>query len=247
MKKKAKWVKYFFIFTLLLLVSSFVESQNQKVIDSLKSVIINSKIDTVKINALLYIGEQFILSNPDTTLIYEQRALDLSNSFLKQNNSEVVKKSLYRQKADAINNIGYILKMKGQIPKALEYYHKSLKIREYIKDKTGVATSLNNIGLIYLTQGDVGKALEYYLKSLSLLKEIDDKKGIAYSLINIGKIYKSKADSFGMQNGNKDTIKNYVSKALDCYNKSLDIQEKINNKKIKSENLPQIKHKWDSI
>ena len=82
----------------------------------------------------------------------------------------------------------------GDIPKALEYYHKSLKIREEIGDKKGIANSLNNIGYIYDVQGDIPKGLEYYHKSLKIREEIGDKKGIAMSLNNIGYIYNSQGD-----------------------------------------------------
>jgi two-component sensor histidine kinase len=101
------------------------------------------------------------------------------------------------------------------IPKALEYYHKSFKIQEEIGDKEGIANSLNNIGYVYHNQGDIPKALEYYHKSLKIQEEIGDKEGIAISLNNIGVIYRSQGD---------------IPKALEYYHKSLNIQEEIGNK-----------------
>ena len=115
----------------------------------------------------------------------------------------------------ALNNIGYVYRNQGDIPKALEYYHKSLKIQEEIGDKSGIATSLNNIGLIYYNQGDLPKALEYYHKSLKIEEEIGNKKGIATSLINIGTIYSGQGD---------------IPKALEYFHKSLKIQEEIGGK-----------------
>jgi len=62
-------------------------------------------------------------------------------------------------------NIGFIYENQGDIAKALEYHHMSLKIREDIGNKEGIADSLNYIGGIYDDQGNIPKALEYYLKS----------------------------------------------------------------------------------
>ena len=101
--------------------------------------------------------------------------------------------------AGSLNNIGMIYNNQGvaateasakeeHFTKALEYFHKSLKIREEIGDKNGIATSLNNIGYIYRSQGDIPKGLEYYHKSLKIYEELGDKKGIAISLNNIGVI-----------------------------------------------------------
>ena len=66
----------------------------------------------------------------------------------------------------------------GNITKALEYYTKSLKIKEEIGDKEGVGISLSSIGLIYSEQGDLSNALKYLNKSLRLYTEIGDKKNL---------------------------------------------------------------------
>jgi tetratricopeptide (TPR) repeat protein len=86
--------------------------------------------------------------------------------------------------------------------KALEYYLKSLKLREQINDKRGIAISLSNIGHAYADMGDPdckasmeeclragqNKGMEYFQRSLTILEEIQDKWGIANSLNDIGTI-----------------------------------------------------------
>ena len=69
----------------------------------------------------------------------------------------------------------------------MNYYRKSLKIREEIGYKEGIAYSLNNIGGLYENQGDIPKSLGYYHKSLKIFKEIGYKDGVTLSLNNIGK------------------------------------------------------------
>ncbi|MBI4648694.1 MAG: tetratricopeptide repeat protein, partial [Bacteroidia bacterium] len=124
------------------------------------------------------------------------------------------------------NNIGYIYGNQGDIPRALEFFSKSLNIREEIGDKKGMAGSYNNIGAIYDNQGDIPRALEFYSKSLKIQEEIADKKGMAGSYNNIGAIYgvqaseaKSRHDMVG-----SDSL---INKALEFFSKSLKIYEEI--------------------
>ena len=89
------------------------------------------------------------------------------------------------------------------LQKALNYYLESLKIRDKIGDKIGLAYSLNNIGVIYSTFGDptitdskkksleIGrhKSLDFFDRSLKLRIKSGDKHGISSSLINIAGVY----------------------------------------------------------
>ncbi|MBL4625362.1 MAG: tetratricopeptide repeat protein [Flavobacteriales bacterium] len=86
----------------------------------------------------------------------------------------------------SLNNIGLIYNKHGDpsvtsstevslrvgITKALEYYHESLKIREDIGNKNGIALSLNNLGSIELDQGRVTSALNYAMRGLEIAQEI---------------------------------------------------------------------------
>ena len=72
---------------------------------------------------------------------------------------------------------------------ALDYFNRSLAIREEIGDKNGISASLNSIGLIYMKHNKYDKALEYLSRSLKLTEELKDKSGISVSLINLGKLY----------------------------------------------------------
>lgn len=115
----------------------------------------------------------------------------------------------------ALNNLGFINNDLGDIAKALEYHHKSLRLREEIGDKNGIALSFNNIGYVYNSQGDTVKALEYYHKSMQLRKELKDQIGVAYSLNNIGVIYKDQG---------------LTSKALKYFEEALKIGEEESDK-----------------
>ena len=64
--------------------------------------------------------------------------------------------------ASALHIQGVSFYFRGDYTRAIDYYTRSLKIKEEIGDKKGIATSLNNIGNIYVDQGDYAKALDYY-------------------------------------------------------------------------------------
>jgi serine phosphatase RsbU (regulator of sigma subunit) len=102
--------------------------------------------------------------------------------------------------------------LQNDIPKALDYYLKSLKIREECGDKAATANSLSNIGNLFYAQNNMPKALYYSERSLKLQEEMDDKEGMSYSLNNLGGIYFNKGD---------------IPKALNYYGRSKKIREDI--------------------
>jgi adenylate cyclase len=208
---------------IILLLTSFkgvaqnFSSEEQHQIDSLNQVIANpNSPDTSLAGSCVALSEILYVSNIDTLKSLCEKAKFIAEKALKANPIGQTKKSLLTHLGGALNNIGYVYGQQGDISKALEYYHKSLKIQEEIGCKVGIATSFNNIGFIYQNQGDFPKALEYFHKSLKIDEEIGNKKGIASVLNNIGLIFYNLGD---------------IPKALEYWHKSLKIQEEIVNKK----------------
>jgi len=206
-------MRYFI--SLFVLLSYSVKAQDQRLIDSLNQAYQTAKHDTDKINCLFALGEALIGPDPDTVLIIEKIVEQLAEKGLDSDPPPALEKKYLFSLAVALNNIGYIHENQGDIPKGLEYHHKSLKIREEIGNKVGIAMSLHNIGYIYDVQGDIPLALEYYHKSLKIDEEIGNKSGIAQSSNNIGFIYDDQGD---------------IPKALEYYHKSLKIYEEIGDK-----------------
>jgi tetratricopeptide (TPR) repeat protein len=110
---------------------------------------------------------------------------------------------------ESLNNLGLVYRKFGdpdcrsQIPetcmrsgvqKALEYYLRSLKVKEEVKDVNGIGISYNNIGGVYSFLGDYDKALDYFNKSLELRNKINDKQGQSIALNNIGSTYLKKKE-----------------------------------------------------
>jgi serine phosphatase RsbU (regulator of sigma subunit) len=118
-----------------------------------------------------------------------------------------------------LSNLGNVYWYLGKFDKAIDYYIKSMKIREKIADTIGIATAISNIGIVHQIQKNFKKANEYYFKSVdyyqSLLKSAKKNKrkdvsniksGLSNSLNNIGAIY--------LEYKNLDSASLFIEKSL---------------------------------
>ena len=105
---------------------------------------------------------------------------------------------------------------------ALDYFDKSLKIKEKLGDTRGIATVYNNMGNVYFGKKDFKNALEHYQKSLKLREAAMAKRDMAISLRNIGRVFF--ADS------------NYI-KTEEYYAESLNIFKEIEDKEQEAQLL----------
>lgn len=191
-----------------------VSDQDKKLMDSCLTIYHKAKSDTDKVNVIKVIVEE---SWDDKVWPkYNNWVYNYTTVALKKKITKKEKRKLLFSLASAINNIGYLNSIRGNVREALEYYHKSLTIQQKLGDKEGTATSLNNIGAIYNKQGNIQGALEYYHKSLKTYQEIKNEFGQAQTLNNIGHIYQSQEE---------------VDLALEYFHKSLKIFEKTDNKR----------------
>ncbi|MEH6535650.1 MAG: adenylate/guanylate cyclase domain-containing protein [Psychroserpens sp.] len=161
--------------------------------------------DSIRTDAFKnYIWDGFLFDKPDSAFTLAEELVTFAKTEQYPN-----------AKAEAYNIQGVSFWLKANYLKALDYYKRSLKIREEIGDKKGISASLYNIGNIYLRQGNYPQALDYHQRSLKIEEEIGNIEGVASSLGNIGLIYSEQ---------------NNFPKALDYYTKSLKTQEEIGDK-----------------
>jgi len=90
-----------------------------------------------------------------------------------------------------------------------------------IENKYNVANAYQGIGDIFKLRGNNNKAKEYYFKSLNKFVNIGDKFQISEMYYTIGNYY--------FDIGEKNSSQLNFDKALDNYNKALDIAQKIGN------------------
>lgn len=112
-------------------------------------------------------------------------------------------------------DIGSVYSRQSNIPEALDYMKRSVKIFERINNLTHLPYALNNIGATYIREGNYPLALEYLQKSLHLAEKGGMTRLACSSNSNIGGVHIS--------------LKHY-EKALPYLKKSVALAKEINNK-----------------
>ena len=208
-----------FLYFLLMGQSSFTQTfspEQQNQLDSLNSIIDNpNNHDTLLVSAYLDLSTIWHLSDFDLFKSLSLKAKKIAEDGLKSNPTDPVKHSLLKSLSVALSNMGNVYDYEGDKTKALELFYQSMRIKEDLGDKKGIASSLNSIGLNYKHQGDIPKAIEFYTKALIIREEIGDKEAIAQSLTNIGLVYQHQGD---------------IPKALENYHRALKIFEETGGK-----------------
>lgn len=189
-----------------------LSEEDKELLEESLKIFHSANEDTSRINALSNICENM---NHDDWSKYQFYQYQIIEKALKKSNSSEVNDKLTVSLSGALNNLGIIYEIKGDVKKAINCYKKSITIDKKRNDKKGVALTLNNLGFVYDKQGDIPKALEIYHQSLKFLEENKDKYGMGVTLNNIGLIYKYQGDS---------------SKALDYLNRSLKLREELGDK-----------------
>ena len=201
MKKKA----ILFIAISLIVMQALSQKQGQARIDSLLQQLPKSKEDTNKVKLLNDLSYTYRTINSDEGIRFGMQCLSLAGRLRWKPGMaaayDVLGMNYHYGKAD--------------YPRALDYYLKSLKIREEVNDKLRMSISYNRLGTIYFRLSELEKALDYYQKSLQIARESGDKVSMQEVMINIGSLYQKQHD---------------YPKALDNFNEALKINQSIGNK-----------------
>lgn len=202
----------------------YANAQTDK-IDSLKSVVAQNKKDSTVVNALLEISTLLSRTEPEKSEDYAKQAITLAEQinfkkgqafgyknlglllyFKGELNKDLVnywKTSLnlfteINFKSGISNlqsNLGSVYQTKGDDPTALDYFLKSVRIAEEIKDSLRIATAYLNIGSVYINETiTYGQALEAFEKSKVISDKINYREGSGYAGINIADLYLKKND-----------------------------------------------------
>src|SRR5688572_5824024 len=139
-------------------------------------------LDTAKnqyrVKALNELFRSRLQSDPVEATGYTREALSLATDINDQ-----------KGMAASYNNLGIAYKNQGALDKSLEYYIRSLKIYETLKNSDGIATTKNNIATIYSIKGDFGQAMKYMEESYALFVQLGDQTRIVGSLNNLGNLH----------------------------------------------------------
>jgi signal transduction histidine kinase len=169
--------KYLLLLTVLFVFA--ISYSQQKIIDSLKTILTQNPIDSVKVKTYGDLCWYYRNVSTDSAFVYGDYALKLS----KETGS-------LKGEAQAYNDIGIIHYGIAEYKKSLKSYNYSLKIRKDLKDTLGIAALYNKMGLCHQNMFKMDSAIYYATKALKIY---EDKKNVRYANFiktNIANIYK---------------------------------------------------------
>lgn len=135
----------------------------------------------------------------------------------------------YNRSESIYNNIGLVYLNEKKYDEALTYFTKSIKIKENLGNKLGIAITYNNIGELYKKMNKYEIASIYFKKSYAISEKIDDKEGMVFCLNNFGEIRSSNAE---------------LDSAIVFFEQALEISDGVNNKFLKAQSLYNIGHSY---
>ncbi|MEW6467996.1 MAG: tetratricopeptide repeat protein [Bacteroidota bacterium] len=161
--------------------------------DSLAGVIADAGHDTVLIKAYNDLCEEIYSSEVDSALQLCSLVVQLTDKYL-AGATGALKTFCFRERAQALNNLGAMLDYKGDSKNSIPLYKQSLELSMAINDLKQVARTFNNMGYAYKLLGNVTEALNHYEKSLEIKRQLNDSAGIANTLNNIGIILENNGE-----------------------------------------------------
>ena len=165
------------IFFLALVFSQLGFSQSKSEVDSLKNLLKNTEIDSIKVDLYNQLSHQLIYLCKDTSEIFAQLGMSLSNKIGYQKGT-----------AKSYLNFGNISNIEGDFNKAIEQFLKAMEIFQNINDSVGIAKVYSRLGLTHYLLRSLDKSLEYNRLALTI-SEKTNKKDIENIYNNIGLVY----------------------------------------------------------
>ncbi|MEO6405043.1 MAG: ATP-binding protein [Ferruginibacter sp.] len=172
-------MKKILFLTLLLFGYANAFTQSTQEITDLQHQLAIAKDDTSRIKAQIGLCYIYRLGNTDSSLLYGQRALKLSEQI-----------NYPRGEILALSFMGLTMQQLGNLPKALELAFKALEIGKtyHLERLTGAA--LNAIGETYIILKDYTKALHYLHIQKANAEAYGSEEGLAYSKYDLGIAFK---------------------------------------------------------
>lgn len=148
--------------------------------NSIESILASSANNNDKIVQINALGKKLIENNQLTEAEKAtQKAIEMSKSF-------------EQGKAGALDNMGLIAQARFDYTNAMNYFVESLRLKDAIGDKAGIAASKNYIGKIFFFQRDEDNALNNYQAALTQITNTKESLAIKAEIHqNLGDLYLS--------------------------------------------------------
>lgn len=188
---------------ILFLLSAVRCHAQQTVMDSLLTLLKTDQPDTLKMLHLYQLSDECEMTGSyQAGLNHCENLMKLGDEILARDKDSKVQKAVKKYKGKAYNMMGLIYFALGNYPEALKSHFASIKIKEEIGNRAGIASSYNNIGNVYINQGDFEGGLKNYFAALKIFEELCENKSatddcqynIAGARANIGVVYKEQGN-----------------------------------------------------
>jgi signal transduction histidine kinase len=180
---------------LMLMLTVFVASAQQKQIDSLKQLLNKTTPDSSRANLMVELSKRYYLQKPDSGLIYAAQALAISK-----------KTGNKKGEMHSLTQVGFSMWMLGNMPAASQTFISSLRVAKQLNDKWSIARNYDGISVVYSVQNEFKLAVPYALKSEAIFRQIHDDENVVDELSDIGDFYNTA--------GQLDSALRYNNRAL---------------------------------
>lgn len=164
------------VFPLILLTPWFVSAQ-QTVMDSLRHVIKTTNSELDRTHATVLLAQELIPEQMDSARILLERSSSLAQS----------RRPLLR--ADYYNVWGLYYWFKGDRQLSIDWFRKTLALRDDPEILFLQAAAANNIGCHHAQMGNPDSARYYYLMSLDIDKQRGNDRGIAKNYYDLSRLH----------------------------------------------------------
>lgn len=143
-------------------------------------------------------------------LMYEQN-IDSSFYYAKRARAMADRLDYKRGKADALNAIGIVYDLKGNLQLSLRYYNEAYNLYKELGDTSNIVQGLMNIGLVFNENKENKKAINFFKRALNTGKTLQRDSILSLVLCNYLLLYPEQIP--------KDSIEIYLEKARQIGNK----------------------------
>ncbi len=147
--------------------------------DSIRNELSASRDDSVRAVLYYHLSKHYYSFEQDSAIQYAQQAIELAE-----------KLGLEKIKGNALNIMGVAQLISSEYEESLKTHLQALRIREALRDSTGMLESNLNIGNVYYRNREMGKAAEMYKTALIYGIATKNLRGQSMIYNNLGNYYK---------------------------------------------------------
>ncbi|HEX3767177.1 MAG TPA: tetratricopeptide repeat protein, partial [Puia sp.] len=151
------------IIFMLIAITAMSEAFSQNPPDSLLNKLKTATNDSIRVRAILAIGESIESRSTENSLIYYRQALEISQRI---QNKRLILSSLV--------NVGIGNMESNHLDTAIAYFNLAMTVAESLRDTNRIAVVYSNLGNAYRYKKDRIRALENYQRAADLLEKKND-------------------------------------------------------------------------